>query len=333
MPTAIPPTLAAYIQACLAARTQTLVTSVLSTPSPWLCLRLLYAALHGIEGQTLDRSEPVSRDSRPVIFVSLLRPLSLWTETGRKLGLDIPDLLRSKKIIYIDGLSLAASSTSNPRAGPDGLLPPTLKLKSLGLNDLRDAVNTALKSMSTPPAAPMLPSSRGLPAGTPSPRTPQPASTPTPVLPTNTKPIILLDGVDFLLASVPNMSTLALGSVLSMWRAQCHALMITANADAPLLHTATSHDSGTPLERDHAHFLTSMAHQSRWVWQLRGLDTGSAKDVTGVLRISRGGDLNFEEGSSGAGAQSHTRLDDMPDAEWLYQLKGDGSVRIWSRGE
>jgi len=85
MPSAIPPTLAAYIQECLALHSQTLVTSVLSTPSTWLCLRLVYAALHGIEDRTLDRSEPVSRDSRPVIFVSLLRPLSLWTEMGRKL--------------------------------------------------------------------------------------------------------------------------------------------------------------------------------------------------------------------------------------------------------
>ena len=76
-----------------------------------------------------------------------------------------------------------------------------------------------------------------------------------------------------------------------------------------------------------------MAHQSRCVWQLRGLDTGSAKDVTGVLRISREGDLDFREESSGAEAQSHMKVDDVPDAEWLYQVKGDGSVRIWSRGE
>ncbi|KAK5033828.1 hypothetical protein LTR13_006880 [Exophiala sideris] len=336
MPSAIPPTLAAYIQACLASHTQSLVTSVLSTPSTWLCLRLVYAALHGVEGQTLDRLEPVSRDCRPVIFVSLLRPLSLWTEMGRKLGLDIPALLRSKKILYIDGLSPGSGPTPATRTSVDGSLPPTLKLKSLDLNDIRDAVNAALKSISTPPAATVSPPVRGPPAGAPSPRTPQSGtsvSTPNPILSANTKPIILLDGIDFVLASEPNVSALALQSVLSIFRSQCHAVVVTGNADAPLLHTATSPESGTPLERDHAHFLTSMAHQSNWVWQLRGLDTGSAKDVTGVLRISRGGDLDSEEQNSGAGAQSHVKFDEVADAEWLYQVKGDGSVKIWSRGE
>jgi elongator complex protein 6 len=56
--------------------------------------------------------------------------------------------------------------------------------------------------------------------------------------------------------------------------------------------------------------------------QLRGLDTGAAKDVTGVLRVSRGG--SYDEDSA------KSRLEE---GEWLYQLKGDGSVRVWSRGQ
>lgn len=83
---------------------------------------------------------------------------------------------------------------------------------------------------------------------------------------------------------------------------------------------------GTPLERNHAHFLTSMAHRSGWGLQLRGLETGSAKDITGVVRFSKGGD-NFQE------TESPKRLEELIDAEWLYQVKGDGSVRVWGRGE
>lgn len=251
-------------------------------------------------------------------------------------GLDVPSLLRSKKIVYIDGLSLAPGSTATSRAGVD---PPTLRLKSLGLDDIRNAVMAALGTVSTLPVtsvSSVSPPSRGPQAATLSSRIPPAAlstSTPTRALPANAKPVILLEGIDFLLASAPDVSVLALGSILATFRAQCHALVVIANADAPLLHTATSQDSGTPLERDHAHFLTSMAHQSRWVWQLRGLDTGSARDVTGVLRISRGGELNFEEEGIGAGVQPHSKGDHMPDAEWLYQVKGDGSVKIWSRGE
>jgi len=47
--------------------------------------------------------------------------------------------------------------------------------------------------------------------------------------------------------------------------------------------------------------------------------------VTGVVRISRGGDNKEDDVEEGQ--------DDLPDAEWLYQVKGDGSVRVWSRGD
>lgn len=93
--------------------------------------------------------------------------------------------------------------------------------------------------------------------------------------------------------------------------------------------TSPGGDTGTPLERNHAHFLTSAAHQSRWVLQLRGLDTGNAKDVTGVIRVSRGGDMGIE-GYDGDDGKVQAAL---PDAEWLYQLRGDGSVRVWGRGD
>ncbi len=90
MPSAIPPSLASYIQASLDSQSQTLITSVLSTPSTWLALRVVYAAIHGVEdisrGHSLGLgSSHNAVESRPVIFVSLLRPLSLWSEMGRKM--------------------------------------------------------------------------------------------------------------------------------------------------------------------------------------------------------------------------------------------------------
>ncbi|KAJ9498600.1 hypothetical protein LTR99_007949 [Exophiala xenobiotica] len=339
MPSAIPPSIASYIQASLDAQSQTLITSVLSTPSTWLALRVVYAAIHGVEDVSRGHSLALGSshhavESRPVIFVSLLRPLSLWTEMGRKMGLDVQSLLKNRRIIYIDGLSFP-SGHSSPA---DPLLLPTMKLKSLDLSAVRDAVNTALKSMASSTATATATSSQSpsiLTASSsarPTPRMPMPpasrppaAASPSTHVP-STKPVIVLDGIDFVLASEPACSTLALDSFLSSLRAQCHALVVTGNADAPLLQTAGSEIStGTPLERSHAHFLTSMAHRCQWVWQLRGLDTGSAKDVTGVLRMSRGGDVGVEEDEV-----SHERL---PDAEWLYQVKGDSSVRVWSRGE
>jgi elongator complex protein 6 len=83
------------------------------------------------------------------------------------------------------------------------------------------------------------------------------------------------------------------------------------------------HESATPIEREHAKFVMSTAYQSLWVYQLRALDTGSARDVTGVLRVSRGG-----ADQEVAGPRSR-----LEDAEWLYQVKGNGSIRMWSRGD
>lgn len=99
--------------------------------------------------------------------------------------------------------------------------------------------------------------------------------------------------------------------------------------------TSTNRDSGTPLEQNHAHFLTSLAHQSSWIFQLRALDTGSAKDVSGVIRVSRGGSVGAGEKDEikDTGSAHMGGMGDVPDAEWLYQLKGDGTAKIWGRGE
>ncbi|KAJ9625389.1 hypothetical protein H2204_010362 [Knufia peltigerae] len=365
MPPNIPASLAIYIQACLEYRASTLITSILNTPSTWLVLRMVYAALYGAAedsaalGQytapggnttTTTTTTNNNNETRPVIFVSLLRSLSLWVEMGRKVGLDIPLLLKRKSIIYIDGMSLDGGVAPSSSGTSEVSTLPTLKLKSLSLRDIQEAVTTGLRTLSstsTPTntsAATTLPRSTTSSALTPriplppssssTSRTSAPTATSTTPLPTTMStsgPLIFIDGVDFILASQPSVTPSTLDSFLGALRTQgAHALVVTGQADAPLLHSAVSGDGdvavggATPLERAHAHFMTTQAHQSRWVWQLRGLDTGSAKDVTGVMRVSRGGSMDFDE-EDAAGS--------LTDIERLYQLKGDGSVRIWSRGE
>ena len=174
-----------------------------------------------------------------------------------------------------------------------------------------------------------------LPEGRP---TPQVSALPDLTLPSEadtSKSVVMLDGIDLLLASQPSLSTISLQSFISKILTRSHALITTCNADAPLMRAATTSScgSGTPLERNHTHFLTSMAHQSQWVFQLRGLDTGGAKDVSGVVRVSRGGAWEDEDQLSGMNTSNPRSGDNLADAEWLYQLKGDGSVRVWGRGE
>ena len=147
-------------------------------------------------------------------------------------------------------------------------------------------------------------------------------------------PVVVLDGIDFILAlQQPSISALSLQSTLATLRAKSQSLIVACSADGPLLH---SHDgvstSATPLEADHALFIASMAHHSQWLFQLRGLDTGIAKDVSGVVRVSRGGAEEDDNRNEDA-PQGSRQEEDLVDAEWLYQLKGDGSAKVWGRGE
>lgn len=163
-----------------------------------------------------------------------------------------------------------------------------------------------------------------------------------------------IDGLDLLLALAPpeaGVSPLTLSSFLLNLRSSLpgrHSTVLTISADAPLLHNASAGDA-TPLELSHRQFLTITAHQADWVVQLRGLDTGAARDVSGVLRISNGGggggggpagdgEINQGRGGRGKGKEAEEevvqrREDGKAGREWLYQVKSDGSVRVWTRGE
>jgi elongator complex protein 6 len=55
--------------------------------------------------------------------------------------------------------------------------------------------------------------------------------------------------------------------------------------------------------------------------QLRTLETGAARDVSGVLRISRGGGWTAEA------------EDNLGERELLYYIQRDGGVRVFGRGE
>lgn len=71
------------------------------------------------------------------------------------------------------------------------------------------------------------------------------------------------------------------------------------------------------LEKEHAAFVMSLAHEAEAVLSLRMLDTGTAKDVSGVLRITRGG------------AVLDRAIDEH---EYLYHVGGDGGVKVLERG-
>jgi elongator complex protein 6 len=88
---------------------------------------------------------------------------------------------------------------------------------------------------------------------------------------------------------------------------------LSLSADFPFLHSPS-----TPLETNHAAFLIAMAHQADFVASLRELDTGIAKDVSGVLRVTMG---------DGEGRK------DLEETEMLYFVARDGGVKVFERGQ
>ena len=81
------------------------------------------------------------------------------------------------------------------------------------------------------------------------------------------------------------------------------------------------HSQATTLEREHASLVLGQAHAADRVLALRMLDTGTAKDVSGVVRITRGGAGSSQEDD-----------DEDEGREYLYHVAGDGGVRVFERG-
>lgn len=97
-----------------------------------------------------------------------------------------------------------------------------------------------------------------------------------------------------------------------------HSSIVTLSVDEPLISSQT-----TSLEKDHAALAVSLAHDAYFVISLRMLDTGTARDVSGVLRITRGGGIGVISDS----------MDVVEERELLYFIAGDGGVRVFERGQ
>ncbi|KAH8703724.1 hypothetical protein BGW36DRAFT_423273 [Talaromyces proteolyticus] len=158
-------------------------------------------------------------------------------------------------------------------------------------------------------------------------------------------PLLILDQPDLLLAATPGINAadisdwvMALQQVCAPYsRKGClkqeliipetkhvHSTVITASADSPLVHTAYAageDGKATPLETQHSAFVVGLAHQARLVMQLRTLDTGAAKDISGVLRISRGGGFANDANET------------VEEKEVLYFVQRDGGIKVFGRGE
>lgn len=128
---------------------------------------------------------------------------------------------------------------------------------------------------------------------------------------------LIIDGLDFALGVESSPAIVNFWNIISSFRSRMGHLVLSISADGPLLHVPT-----TSLEQNHQLITTMVAHQSNTIVQLRGLDTGTARDISGILRVSSGGQHD-----------ETTSHEDIFDREYLYYVKRDATVRVWSRGE
>ena len=136
--------------------------------------------------------------------------------------------------------------------------------------------------------------------------------------------LLILDNPDALLAT---QSTTAqeLNQFILELRTVAYSTIMCCSADLPLVTAADQSAvmKSTPMEVDTATFLTQQAHSANLVMSVHELSSGAAKDVSGTLRITRGGEAEY------GGANEV----DIPSKEMLYLIQRDGTVKVFGRGE
>ncbi|ODH48664.1 hypothetical protein GX48_05204 [Paracoccidioides brasiliensis] len=351
------PLLAPYTASPFPAQSLTLITSVLGATSNWLVLRILDDALlnpgNGVceDEPGFDTGRGARRGKRRVVLVSFIRGWEFWRAEARRLGLDLARLSNERSFNFVDGVSeLFSASIPSPPAissaaaissraplhptqhvwGPvpttcpattTSLHKSSSSSSSNGIRKLRwssksnarlDAleyeISSAIDDLSSTSSSDEQPVENEI--------------------------LLVVDQPDLLLAATgPGMGVGAveMSEFLLGLRQRVHSTVVTLAADSPLIHTEISgsvQQQSTPLETEHASLVVGMAHQARVVMQLRGLDTGVALDVSGVLRISKGGGWVPETGKVNGCSQTG-----LEEREVLYFVQGDGAVRVFGRGE
>lgn len=190
--------------------------------------------------------------------------------------------IAAKQVCYIDGLSTVATASDTKSE--------VIRLKSLTLRDLSNAVSAAMQAVSSQTGS--------------------------------SKTIVVIDGLDFLLACDPGITSIDVQQTIVEIQSRVHSMAVTCAADDPLLHNMDA--SATPIEHEHGTFVRQLAYQARLVFQVRPLETGHSKDVNGTIRVSRGGAWESADGASSR---------ELEENEWLHHVRGDGTVKVWGRGE
>ncbi|KAF8538914.1 hypothetical protein BDD12DRAFT_126095 [Trichophaea hybrida] len=138
-----------------------------------------------------------------------------------------------------------------------------------------------------------------------------------PELVDGSKTCLIVENPDILL-SAGGLLSIEVVNELMDWNELVSSTTVMVNADSALVSR-----SRTRLEMEESSFVTTLAHQASSVTSLRMLDTGLAKDVSGVLRVTTASNTTSSNRQNGQ---------DWNEKEVLYFVR-DGSVEVFNRGQ
>ena len=336
-----------------------LVTGTLDASANWLVARFLYDALSGGS----DR-EDGNKDGGPtkVVLVSWMRDYDFWRQEVRKgTGLDLGSLRTQGRFTFVDGLSalfLPADGDDDGTAG--GATGAAAGAAGIGAGAGAAAGNRLPTRPGAPPGRLPPPPGRTPPtpahAHTHTPPRSSPAqpglhtlssasldhvaatvtaalaSLRSPDAPSST--LVVLDNPDLLLAAVPSLTPSSLASLfltIHSHQSVSH-LLVHLQSDLALL---TPSLPPQPLQIAQQNLVVKTAHMSAKILGVRLLDTGVARDVSGVLRATVNKDSWATVGalrSAGSGGRADADPLEEMGSEVLYKVHGDGSVKVFERG-
>ncbi|KAF3051692.1 hypothetical protein E8E11_011090 [Didymella keratinophila] len=364
--TRIPPLLQPYVK-LTRDDSLLLLTSTLGASANWLLIRFLCDAL-----SNTPQNGGADEGHNVVLVSWMRDYDFWRQEARKGAGLDLERLKREKRFAFVDGLSGLVmgegkdAQTQKAPGRPTPSMPPRPQQPQTGFHPAR-VTPVIDKPQGTGNILPVRgPPGRTIPArGPPAPA--QPASPATAVIPpsqpsassqtpghfaltslhlahlkttltsaitslstptTTRKTLLVLDNPDAYLA----LSSTAPSTFISLLL-QLHAtpsishILTHIHADTPLISPSAP---AQPLEISQFNLLTKLAHMSTRVIGTRVLDTGVARDVSGVVRVTE-----QQTGWQGLGLEQEGILkedDAGKGREFLYQVKGDGSVKVFERG-
>ncbi|ODM18479.1 hypothetical protein SI65_06350 [Aspergillus cristatus] len=352
----LPPLLTPYVS-FLPQSSLTLLSSVLGATGNWLVLRYLYAALSASTNTTFGADGLDNGKKRKVVLVSFLRSWDFWRSEAKRLGLDLAQLSDKGQFAFVDGLSElfytpqaqtaapVAPSAPAPFAPAGRPIPPRTALPVRGPPGASapaptpavpgGCLNRAATEAGPGPAKRLHLIGQGTAALDAlekdiSDVVSQLKATGAGNDGEEAEVLLIVDQPDLLLAATgpsKGIGATEMGEWVMGLQQHSHATIVAVSADSPLIHNASefAHHPATPLEKEHAAFAVGLAHRAQMVMQLRNLETGAARDVSGVLRASKGGAWS-DDGSTDA----ETKWEEK---EVLYFIQRDGSVNVFGRGE